>query len=435
MKRNFCLVYGLAVMLILHSCSEKPVTNAAEYGKYLQPGTPNKNLDLIETDKQFWQARIDKNPSDGIAISKLAGILARRFSYSGEMNDLYISDSLYKIVHSYNHNKNSGALRALAANSITQHRFREAQLYIDSALKMGDDKYISTLQEFDVAMELGNYMRARQALENLANKTSFDYLIRESKYSDQVSGDLEKAIEQMEKAYATLPANPSPSLYVWIKSNLGDLYGHANRFRESYTSYLDALAKDPHDYHALKGIAWLAFSHDKDLASAKRIITYLKQQHPIPDYELLLAEFAAYEMDSVAEKKHNQNFLAAVQKGMYGNMYNKYLFNLLAADQDSADRAFVVARQEVKNRPSPEVFGWLAWAYFKKGDMSNAVQTSGWYVENKCYEPEILYYIGRIYQANGNKVMARKYLQEASLSGYELGPAASAQIEELLANL
>jgi tetratricopeptide (TPR) repeat protein len=435
MKRIVYLLSGLFLALLLQSCTEKSVTNVAEYGKFLQPGIPNQNLALIEKDRQFWQSRIDNNPGDIVSISKLAGIMARRFSYSGNISDLHASDSLYNIVHSFDRTTSSGTFRALAANCITQHRFKKAEAYIDTALALGGDKYLSILQEFDVAMELGNYPRAKQSLKNLANKNSFDYLVRESKYNDQVNGDLEKAIELMEKAYATLPANPSPSLYVWIKSNLGDMYGHANRFRESYTSYLEALAKDPHDYHALKGIAWLAFSHDKDVVNAKKIISYLKQQHPIPDYELLLAEFAAYEKDSLAQKKHQQTFLAAIQNDMYGDMYNKYLFNLLADDLDSADRAFIIARQEVKNRPSPEVFGWLAWAYFKKGDMSNAVQTSGWYVENKCHEPEILYYIGMIYQADGNKVMAKKYLQEASHSGYELGPSASDQIKEILENL
>ncbi len=57
-------------------------------------------------------------------------------------------------------------------------------------------------------------------------------------------------------------------------------------------------AKDPHYYHALKGIAWLAFSHDKDVANARKIIAYLQQRHPVPDYELLLSQMAAVEQDS-----------------------------------------------------------------------------------------------------------------------------------------
>ena len=435
MKNFVSFRAGFFLLVLLNACGEKNVTNVSEYGKFLQPNIKNKNLEQVEAERKFWQERVNKNPGDITAQSKLAGTMSRRFSCSGKIADIHTSDSLYQLVNSYNRATSSGIFRSLAANCITQHRFQQAQAYIDSALALGDDKYSTTLQEFDVAMELGNYPRAKQALKNLENKKGFDYLIRESKYNDQVNGDLDKAIELMEQAYAALPPNPSPSLYVWIKSNLGDMYGHANRFKDSYNSYLEALAKDPHDYHALKGIGWLAFSHDKDLVNAKKIITYLKQQHPVPDYDLLLAEIAAYENDSIAQKKHRDNFITAVQNGMYGDMYNKYLFNLQADELNNVDGAFAIAKKEVRNRPTPEAFGWLAWAYCKKGDMSNALQTSGWYVENKCYEPEILYYVGMIYQANGNKTMARKYLQEASLASYELGPATSAQIREILANL
>jgi hypothetical protein len=435
MKKNVLLLYGFLSFVLLHSCSEKPVTTIADYDKFLQAGTKNASLIQIEADRQFWQNRIEQNPGDITAHSKLAGILSARFAYSGKMEDLHASDSLYKIVNFYNRRTSSGTFRALAANCITQHRFQQAQLYIDSALALGDDKYLTILQEFDVAMELGNYPRAKQALKNLANKNSFDYLSRASKYSDQVDGDLDKSIELMEKAFSTLPENPSPAVYVWVKSNLGDMYGHANQFKRSYASYLEALNKNPSDYHALKGIAWLAFSHDKDIVNARKILNYLKQQHPVPDYDLLLADIAAYEKDTLAQKKHHDNFMTAIRNGMYGDMYNKYLFNLQADELNDAESAFAIAKQEVKNRPSPEVFGWLAWAYYKKGDLSNALQTSGWNVENKCYEPEILYYVGMIYQANGNKTMARKYLQEASLGSFELGPATTAEIKEILANL
>lgn len=435
MKRISFLFSSLLLLVLFNGCGEKSVTNVADYVQFMQSGKKDSTLVLIEADRQFWQNRIDSNVRDMAARTKLAGILARQFSRTGNITDLHASDSLYILVNAYNRNTTSSIFRSLAANCVTQHRFQQAQLYIDSALALGDDKYLTTLQEFDVAMELGNFQRAKQSLANLVDKKGFDYLIRESKYADKVSGDLEATIELMEKAYSKLPPNPSPALYVWVKSNLGDMYGHANRYRDSYNSYLQALAKDPHDYHALKGIAWLAFSHDRDVANAKKILNYLKQRHPIPDYDLMLAEIAGYEKDTAAEKIHRDNFIAATQNSMYGDMYNKYLFNLQADELNNSDSAFAIAKQEVKNRPSPEAFGWLAWAYCKKGDISNALQTSGWYVENKCYEPEILYYVGMIYQKNGNKTMAKKYLKEASLSSYELGPATADQIQEILANL
>lgn len=432
MKKIAVIIFSFT---LLYSCADKPVTDFSDYGKYLEAGIKNSVLEQIEADRVFWQGRSEENPEGVTAISKLAGILAARFGYTGKMEDLRKSDSLYQLANRLNSVHSSGTYRALAANGITQHRFQQAQMYIDSALVKGDDKLLSILMEFDVAMELGNYPRANQALKNVANKYSFDYLIRASKYSDQVEGDLDKAIGQMEKAWKSLPANPPAAVLVWVKSNLGDMYGHANRYQGAYQSYLEALAANPHDYHSLKGIAWLAFSHDNNAGAAKKILHYLKQQHPVPDYDLMLMEIAAFENDSISRKKYRDNFLSAVKDGMYGDMYNKYLFKLLAEELNDAESAFAIAEQEVKNRPSPEVFGWLAWAYCKKGDLHNALQTAGWNVERKCFEPGVIYYVGRIYLAAGNKSMARKYLAEAGMSAYELGPETSAEIKKLLANL
>lgn len=59
--------------------------------------------------------------------------------------------------------------------------------------------------------------------------------------------------------------------YAIAKSNLGDLYGKANRFKECYAGYWGALEKYPNQYHSLTGIAWLACSNDKDIAGAFHI--------------------------------------------------------------------------------------------------------------------------------------------------------------------
>ncbi len=46
----------------------------------------------------------------------------------------------------------------------------------------------------------------------------------------------------MEKAYDKIKRQSQPApLTCWIKTNLGDFYGHANRYNESYQCYLDAL--------------------------------------------------------------------------------------------------------------------------------------------------------------------------------------------------
>ena len=424
----YILIIGL---LILTGCHQQPITNPNDYSAYLQQ-RPNTRLQNINTELDFWKNKLTQSPGDIISESKIAGLLIKRFGYSGDIHEIYQADSLYRVVNYLNHTNSSGTFRSLAANCITQHRFLQAQTYIDSALALGDDKFQTVLMEFDVAMELGNRYRARKALNSLVDKTSFEYLIREAKYKDHVEGDLDAAIVLMEKAYDKIKDIPSPALLLWTKTNLGDFYGHANRYKESYQCYLDVLAKDPHYYHALKGIAWLAFSHDKDVNNARKIVAYLQQRHPVPDYELLLSQLADWEQDSITYKQHMDHFISTTHNELYGGMYNKYLFHIEADELNNAQQCLQIAQQEVAHRPTPEAFSWLAWAYCKNGDVSKAMETARLYVANKCFEPDALFYLGKIYQAGGQTKTARKYLLAAQRSGYELGPVVSQQITESL---
>lgn len=429
MKKIFLLLP--IVLFTFAGCKPRAITNLKDYSIYLQP-TPNTRLQQIDTEFNFWTNKLTQSPGDIIAESKLAGLLTKRFAYSGNITEIHRADSLYRAVNFINHTSGSGTFRSLAANCITQHRFQQAQLYIDSALALGDDKYLTTLMEFDIAMELGNRYRAQKAMYSLADKTTFEYLIRAAKYKDHVEGDLDAAIGLMEKAYDKIKDNPASALFCWTKTNLGDLYGHANRYSESYQCYLDVLAKDPHYYHALKGIAWLAFSHDNKVANARKIVAYLKQQHSVPDYELLLSQMAASEHDSVAYQQHIDRFITATKNELYGNMYNKYLFAIEADEANNASRCLQIAQTEVAHRPTPEAFSWLAWAYCRNGEVKKAMETARLYVANKCFEPDALYYLGKIYQAGNQNNKARTYLKAAQKSSFELGPVVSNNINESL---
>lgn len=431
MKR---ILYSITIVLIIISflsCDKKIVTQA-DYLKYLEePGTPS-HLSKIDEEIKFWNSRLKQIPDDIIARAKLAGLLTRRFSYSGNVREVLDADSLYKLVNALNRINSSGTYRSLAANCITRHQFQQAKLYIDSALQLGDDKYISILMQFDVAMELGNYQLARQSLRQLAGKSTFEYLIREAKYKDHAEGNLEEAILLMETALAKIKDGSNRDTYCWTKSNLGDMYGHANRFKDAYNCYLEVLTIDPAYYHCLKGIAWLAFSHDKNTAEAKKILTFLKQQHPVPDYDLLLAEIAQFENDSPAANRYLSQYTEHTKNPLYGGMYNKYNFNLAVDEFKDYKEALRIAESEIQNRPTPESYQQLAWVYFKKGDLQQALNIANARVDRHCFEPAVLYRIGIIYQAAGNKKKGMEYLEKASDSWFELGPAVAAKIARAL---
>jgi lipopolysaccharide biosynthesis regulator YciM len=411
--------------------TDKRVTHAKDYAVYLQGGQSQK-LQYLDGEIRFWANRLQKTPGDMTSEIKLAGLYSQRYAYSGNIGDVKTSDSLYLKANQLQGKFGSGLYRSLATNCITQHRFRQAQSYLDTALAMGDDKKLSLQQQFDVALELGDRAFAKTLLEQLGSKTEPAYLLRSAKYKDHILGDLDGAIADMEKALAKIEASENEQWTCWAKTNLGDMYNHANRFAKAYQCYTEVLQKDKQYYHALKGIAWLAYSHDKDTTAAIGILKYLQQQHPVPDYDLMLAEIAAYGNDKQAAQQYAQTFLAEVQQPQYGGMYNKYIFNLLYDEPNAGQQALQLAQTEVQNRPTAESYYLLSKAYYKNGQTDLAMQTAKRYVENKCFEPEVLYHLGLLYQQVGNKTKAQSYLQEAAASSVELGPVRANQINALL---
>jgi tetratricopeptide (TPR) repeat protein len=373
---------------------------------------------------------LNNNPEDAISKASLAGLYSARFKIAGNINDIYASDSLYRIANSFFKTYSSSIYRSLATNCVTQHKFHQAQLYLDTAVSMGDDLYLTLLMRCDVAMELGEMAIAEQSLQFLPDKNNFDYLIRKAKLLDH-KGDLDGAIKKMEAATQKAIESKKDALYLWAKSNLADMYGHANRYKESYQCYLDVLQKKPDYLYALKGIAWLAFSYDKNPTEANRIINYLSGIHPVPDYDLLQAEIAAYEKDNMTAEDLKNRFINSVSHSRYGDMYNKHVFYLMIDKNTDLEKALQLAKREVDNRPTSQSYDLLAWAYYNMGKKAEALRLAQNYVENQNYEPEALYHLGIIYANTDNK-KARYFMKQAEISAFELGPNLTAQVRYAL---
>ena len=426
------------IVSVFASCKNfiQPVTKISDYDKYMHINSADSMISLqrIKIDMDFWMQRLKKYPEDAVAKASLAGLYSVRFKTVGDINDIHTSDSLYLIANHLFRTNSSSVYRSLAANCITQHKFLQAQLYLDTALSMGDDLYLTFLMRCDVAMELGNFYMAEKALKHIADKNNFDFLIREAKLLDH-KGDLDGAIKKIEAATQKAAESKKDVLFLWAKSNLADMYGHANRYKESYQCYLDVLEKRPDYLYALKGIAWLAFSHDKNTVEAKRIVNYLATLHSLPDYDLLLAEIAAYENDRSAAADLQSRFIKTVSDRRYGDMYNKYIFYLMIDENKDFAKALQIAQWEVNNRPTSQSYDLLAWAYYNLGRKEEAFKIAKNFVEDRNYEPYALYHLGVIYAHAGYLKKAKHFMREAESSAFELGPQLYAEVHAVLRSI
>ena len=184
---------------------------------------------------------------------------------------------------------------------------------------------------FDVNMELGNYTEAEKNLNSLTDVSDFDYLIRISKWNDHL-GDLKTAITFMEKAKDIAIANDNKSLKIWTFSNLGDLNGHDGNIKTSYDYYLKTLAIEPNNSYALKGIAWIVFSFERNAKEANRIIDIVSKRHQTPDFYLLKAQITEFEGNETLKNENVSAYFAMLKAINYGAMYNKYNTLIYADD-------------------------------------------------------------------------------------------------------
>ncbi len=426
------LLLSFASLIFACSCSEekKIITRSTDYETYLTVKQVNNYS--IEEDMRFWRERLTRMPNDEASKIKLAGLHAGNFRKTGRVEELQYSDSIYNYLLKTTSSRKTGLYLGLAQNSITQHQFKKAGDYAEAALNEGGSKAAALLIITDVALELGDYHKAKSTLKKFTNKNSFAHRIRQVKVKDH-EGQLDSAILIMEAAFDRIKGNKD--LYCWSLSNLGDMYGHAGRIEEAYQAYLSVLQKDSNYDYALKGIAWIALSHDRNYKEARRIITILASRTRMPEAHLMLAEIAEMENDETEKIKQLKLFVTLTDNGGYKTMYAKYLAEIYGDDLQKPEASLAIAEQEINNRPTPQSFDLKAWALLHVGRKKEALFFAQKYVTGKTFEPDAAYHLGMIYLANGFEDEAEKYLEEALESSFELGPGVTKNIKEALEHI
>ncbi|MFV8466737.1 tetratricopeptide repeat protein [Flavobacterium sp. LB1P62] len=418
-------------ILSLFSCEKKPsqITKTSDYNKYLNV-KGNKSLTFANNEIDFWQKKFNAAPNQISYLSMIASNYATLFEYTGDIKNLYKTEELLtKSNEAYNYSKVS-TIRSLARNYIAQHRFKEALVLANKALLIGEGKKETQKLLFDVQMELGNFSEAVKNLNAMRDMKDYDYLIRLAKWNDH-KGDLKTAITFMEKARDIAEKEDNKVLKIWSYSNLGDFYGHAGRIQESYDSYLKTLAIDPNYSYALKGIAWIVFSHERNTVEAKRIVEAIEVTHNTPDFYLLKSQIAQFEGNKKEEISNRNAYFSMLQKNNYGAMYNKYNVLIYADDKQTVSEALEIAKIEIDHRPTPDSYDLLAWSYFNLGESKKALEIAQKHVIGKSFEPKVQYHLAMIYKSNKQVEKVQPIKEELLSSLYELGPNLEKKVNQL----
>ena len=425
------IILAVAILYMLNSCNNTKanITKIDDYQSFL-----NNNSEEVKSSSKkelvFWSDKLDKSPNQYPYLAKIAAANSVLFDITGKVDYLIQTENKLTLANEKTNYTNAGYLRALARNYISQHRFEEALNLLKKAEKNGEKLVFTQKMLFDVHLELGNYNDAQEYLSRFKNFKDFDYLIRLSKWNDH-EGNLDAAIRFMENATHIAESTNNTRLMQWSYTNLADFYGHANRIEDSYKHYLKALQLDPNDAYARKGIAWIVYSHERNPKEALRILDSITKNYHSPDYFLLKSEIEEFMGNQENKKKDLEQYLALINNEKYGVMYNKYKTVLYLEELNKNEAAFNIAKQEIKQRPTPQSYDLLAWSYFNDNEPEKALEIVNKFIQGKTFEPVIQYHMAEIYKANGMGKSAMKIKSELLGSLYELGPIMGLKINRL----
>lgn len=420
-------IFPLFLLVAAYSCNSKQVTDVEDYNKYIINTVSQTELLAAA---QIWTDKLEATPNQFPYLGKRASAYTKLFNATGDIDYLIkAEDDLLEAIEVTN-SKNSSYLKSLASNYISQHRFKDALEKLKLAETIGNKLNGTKKMLFDVHLELGNYIYAEAYLKDIKNTSDFDYLIRLAKWEDH-NGNLEGAIENMEKATKIAESSNLKAMKQWAYTNLADFYGHAGDIKKSYNYFLKALELDPNDAYAKKGIAWIIYSHENNADEALKILNHVSSYYQAPDYDLLKAEIAEFKNNLELKSDALENYQQATSNKQYGDMYNAYNVTLYTDELLLPEIAIELAKTEVNNRSTPQSYDLLAWSYYKQGNVAKANEIIETYVDGKTFEPAILYHVAEIYKAAGKTDKIKPLKEELIASIYELGPLMETKIKNL----
>ncbi|AGC78451.1 TPR repeat protein [Nonlabens dokdonensis DSW-6] len=406
------------------------VTVQKDYNSYLNKDN-SALIATLKSDIDSLEKIIAVNNTGVLDLGRLSSKLNLLYDLKGDVNHLNRSVEMQEAVVKNMYIEPEKSKYALAQAYIKQHRFKKADSLMRSFAADASTKE-SQLLFFDIAMELGDYTRAEKMLNAIQNQKNYNYLIRAAKWNDY-KGDLDATIRLMEEAKTLADQSGNPSIQIWSNSNIADYYGHDGQIQNSYDHYIKTLELDPDNTYALKGIAWIAYSHEKNPEEALRILKKLKERHPLPDYDLDIAEIKEFQNKSEDADSLRKNFLAEVENDAYGAMYNTYkIEQLLSGNEADKAKALEIAKIEIDNRSTPETQSLLSYAMLKNNLTKEALENQKKYVIDKTYEPVAQLHSLEILLANDEKNKALTYTEELSAASYELGPVTMKNYYEIL---
>lgn len=379
-------------------------------------GFGNKSIQrgLINTDRVigFYLARIKLDPDSYFNYTKLGEAYIQKARETGD-TAYYdrAEETLKRALELYP--GGYATLVFLGQVNSSKHDFHNALEYAKRAVELKpEDSYAYGILG-DAYIELGEYDRAEDAYERMLSLKPDFYSYSRLSHIKELRGDIEEAIEAMKRAVEEGKRQNLPKENIaWALYILGEIYFNQGNLKEAEEQY-GASLKTHDDYYSIAGLAKVRAAKEnyrEAIELYKKAIGII----PLPVFVSSLGDI--YDKTGNGEEAKRQYDLVEYI-GLLGKI-NRVIYNrelaLFYADHDiKLDEALDLAKKELEVRKDIYTYDTLAWVYFKKNQLNEALVASQKSLSLGTRDAKLFFHAGMIYYKLGDNDKAKEYLGEA----------------------
>ena len=359
------------------------------------------------------QQRLTNDPSDTRSALDLSAAYLQMVRETGDTSCYARADGLLAEVLRREPG-NAEALAWLGALALSKHDFAAGLEYGQQALAADPDLLAAFPVLIDAYVELGRYEEAIAASDTFIQLRPDLPSYTRVAYLRELHGDRAGAIEAMTLALDTVPGATEAG--AWTRVQLGHLYFNGGDFDSAAREYQRTLSLMDGYAPAQAGLARVAAARG-DNARAIELLSSVVQRLPLPEYVILLGDL--YTVTGQPELAAEQYELVAVQLKLQqaNGVITDLEFALFQADHPgsggSPEQVVAEARAAVAERPSIHAHDVLAWALYQAGDYDEARREIVQALRLGTGDALLYYHAGKIAEALGDEVEARRYLETA----------------------
>lgn len=367
----------------------------------------------------FLEKRVGVDPEDFIAWNSLVDRYLRRQRWTGDDEDLRRAQrAAAQSLKAAPAELNFGGVIASARVAMAQHRFAEARAGAETLRDAQPGKSLGWQLLGDALLELGEYDAAGRSFDEML-KIDGSNIGTESRLArlDLVYGRNDQARERLTRAleFTRELFPPAPDTIAWCHVQLGELAFKTGDWKNAAIHYDAATEAVPESWAALEHLAELRGAqgeNDAAIALYEKVIGRV----PRPELKQALGDLhATLGHEAEARRWHEsalRDYLKSVERGEV--QYFHHLAGFYADSFNQPEEAVECARKDLALRHSIQAHDALAWALYKKGEISEALEESARALRTGARDAHLLHHAGMIRMSAGDLVGGKAALQQAA---------------------